>query len=72
MADLPRRVTTVDDIESLPTGAVLIDNTNHAWVKGDSQWWSSHPYDGEHLNSPLKMRELLLVYLPHDWREHDA
>lgn len=60
----PRKLTTVDDFESLPVGAVLVDNTNHAWVKGRSQWWSTHPYDDEHQNNPMKMRWTALVYVP--------
>ena len=62
--ELPRKINSIDEFESLPTVAVLVDNTNHAWVKGSSQWWSSHPYDDKHQNSPMKMKWTALVFLP--------
>ena len=68
MTTIPRFISTIDEFESLGVGSVVVDNTNHAWVKGNTRWWSSHPYDEDHQNSPLKMEELILVFTP-DVRE---
>jgi hypothetical protein len=64
MGELPRWIDDLDEFEGLPVGAVVVDNTNHAWVKGQTQWWSTHPYDAEHHNNPMKMKRLALVYVP--------
>jgi len=48
-------IDTAEKLSGLPSGTIVRDRTGHAWVKGDLQWWSSHPYDAEHNNDPAKV-----------------